>query len=192
MAPIQTTNYYLFNESSDCLYDEDCITRNSYCKGNKICACKIGYQYDLGSDICFPKDYDCSALNNAKCISGFCKCKNDYVSSNDKTMCLPSMKLTTYCQEDGQCNSVMNKTYCDPIIRQCVCERGFKRDSYKLQCIQNTRLHSPCFSVDDCEYDTETKGKYDCKFVSRLLSTCECREGFYEINDDCHDSSGDR
>ena len=134
-------------------------------------------------------------------------------------MCLPSMKLTTYCQEDGQCNAVMNKTYCDPIIRQCVCERGFKRDSYKLQCIQNTSnsnlflfhiknvhfvffwliflfvslgLHSPCFSVDDCEYDTKTKGKYDCKFVSRLLSTCECREGFYEINDDCHDSSGDR
>lgn len=40
---------------ADCLYDEDCLTRNSFCKGNKICACKLGYKYDAGSDICFPK-----------------------------------------------------------------------------------------------------------------------------------------
>ncbi|KAK6639182.1 hypothetical protein RUM43_007452 [Polyplax serrata] len=179
---------------ADCLYDEDCLTRNSFCKGHKICTCKIGYQYDAGSDVCFPRevnlkcneDYDCSALQNTKCVNGICKCKNDYVPANDKTACLPSMRLTTLCEEDLQCSSVMNKSYCDFLTRQCVCERGYRLDPYRRECIEQSKLHSPCMSTEDCERSEEIKGKVECRPTGVLTNTCECRLGFYERNEVCY------
>ncbi|KAK6635644.1 hypothetical protein RUM44_000898 [Polyplax serrata] len=132
------------------------------------------------------EDYDCSALQNTKCVNGICNCKNDYVPANDKTACLPSMRLTTLCEEDLQCSSVMNKSYCDFLTRQCVCERGYRLDPYRRECIAQSKLHSPCMSTEDCERSEEIKGKVECRPTGVLTNTCECRLGFYERNEVCY------
>lgn len=103
---------------------------------NKILICNF---YITELDLKCNEDYDCSALQNARCNLGFCRCKNDFVASNDKSTCLPSMRLTSVCEEDSQCNTVMNRSACDYVTRQCVCQRGFRRDLLRMQCVEIAR-----------------------------------------------------
>nr|CAD7412624.1 unnamed protein product [Timema cristinae] len=74
-----------------CSYDKDCVTDLTFCKDQRTCMCKPGYEPLASKDGCqategaqCDTDSDCSGLGNlanSECKQNLCKCRDTFVPS---------------------------------------------------------------------------------------------------------------
>nr|CAD7448421.1 unnamed protein product [Timema bartmani] len=116
-----------------CSYDKDCVTDLTFCKDQKTCMCKPGYEPLASKNGCqategaqCDTDSDCSGLGNlanSECKQNLCKCRDTFVPSSNKSLCLAiPMTIQEPCEETLQCTESFGYTsFCDQSQHVCSC-----------------------------------------------------------------------
>nr|CAD7577830.1 unnamed protein product [Timema californicum] len=174
-----------------CSYDKDCVTDLTFCKDQRTCMCKPGYEPLASKDGCqategaqCDTDNDCSGLGNlanSECKQNLCKCRDTFVPSSNKSLCLAiPLTIQEPCEETLQCTESFGYTsFCDQSQHVCSCTANNHFANGK--CVVSVTLRGACEENIQCLlYDANNQTMLEC-----INSVCACKDGYKEENNSC-------
>lgn len=96
-----------------------------------------------------------------------CTCLADLIESEDKSRCLPKIKLLEQCEEHGQCSDLSSKCTVDPDnteSRRCYCDALHYESNFTdtSQCLPRNELGDDCNSEAECKPEGSTCVGHKC------------------------------
>ena len=131
-----------------------------------FCGCDDQHYYDYEENQCIYQDTDqdikpfleeffckqCPVIDpNSHCNqkTQTCDCNNGFIK-NSYGKCVPKRHLYEKCGHSDQC--VVENSYCEQIVGQCLCEFGYYHDFRKHLCLEGRELHEKCTAHHECAY----------------------------------------
>ncbi|XP_014603814.1 PREDICTED: prion-like-(Q/N-rich) domain-bearing protein 25 isoform X2 [Polistes canadensis] len=174
-----------------CQTNHNCYVKDSYCV-NGYCVCDNRQHPNPERTKCIKnaylgdkceQDFECVS-ENTRCME-ICKCKVDYVLSEDGTRCLKAANsVGEGCREDSQCQEFLQNTICQDNVCTCV-EEYHRRGPV---CVRDVGLGQRCVSHNECVTQTyKHSNSTDLMKVDCLNDRCTCAKDYIMSQelDDC-------
>ncbi|KAK2581568.1 hypothetical protein KPH14_002078 [Odynerus spinipes] len=165
-----------------CQTNHNCYVKDSYCVGG-YCVCDHDQHSNPERTKCIKNaylgdtcnnDYECVS-ENTRCME-ICRCKVDYVLSEDGTRCLKAANAVgEACQENSQCREFLQNAFCENGV--CTCVPEFHRRG--PVCAKDVELGQICVSHNECVTQTyRDSNSIEPMNVQCLEGTCTCAKDY--------------
>ncbi|XP_035727485.1 prion-like-(Q/N-rich) domain-bearing protein 25 isoform X1 [Vespa mandarinia] len=174
-----------------CQTNNNCYVKDSYCVEG-YCVCDHRQHSNPERTKCIKNaylgdkcdhDYECVS-KSTKCME-VCRCKIDYVLSEDGTRCLKAANsVGEDCQENLQCQEFLQNTVCQNNI--CTCIEDYHRRG--PVCVRDVGLGQRCVSHNECVTRTyKHSNSSELMNVDCSNDRCTCAENYIMSQelDDC-------
>ncbi|KAL2713463.1 prion-like-(Q/N-rich) domain-bearing protein 25 isoform X2, partial [Vespula squamosa] len=162
-----------------CQTNNNCYVKDSYCVGG-YCVCDHSQHSNPERTQCVKnaylgdkceQDYECVS-KSTRCME-VCRCKVDYVLSEDGTRCLKAANsVGEDCQENLQCQEFLRNAVCQNNV--CTCIEDYHRRG--PVCVRDVGLGQRCASHNECVTRTYKNSN------SSELMNVDCSNGTYFNN----------